>query len=192
MTRPLAALSAVALLAACATAQEAIPARPVITDLDFLVGDWAITLESYDTRDPSRGVIASETGTQTCAYDLVHQGEPRAITCTGELTGAPWGPRTYQETIKYNRFIEAFERIGLYSGWPSHGVETVHFHDDSRTLELRGELAVGPAASDIERMEDTYVFDEDYTAFTRRNVGNFPDMPVPEYNTTFTGTGRKQ
>ena len=169
--------------------------RPSIKDLDFLVGTWQIRFEIHDTHQPERGVIIIEEGTQTCRYDLPMNGEPRFIVCEGDVTGTDDSPvlagrqRTFRESIRYNRFIEGFERIGQFSNWPSHAEERVFFHPESRELELRGRLAVQDGMR--ERYEDMYTFSEDYRSYQRRNVANFSDMRETEYRLTLSGTGRR-
>ena len=164
-------------------------APPTIQDLDFLVGTWEITFDIFDTHAPGNDPLFSEAGTQICAYDLVHNQTPTFITCRGEVTSNRGRTRSFQESIHYNQFINAFERIGIFSNWPEHAVETVYFHPGNQSLELRGILNVEDGM--VERYEDIYSFDKTYTSYSRRNVANFSDMPVTEFNLTLTGTGRK-
>ena len=195
MTRTL--LKTVCLLVALggpAVAEES-ETPPRITDLDFLVGTWAIRFEIHDTHAPERGVIIIEEGTQTCRYDLTHRGEPQFIVCDGAVRAIEDSPvlagraRTFRESIRYNRFINGFERIGIFSNWPSHSEERVFWHPEQRVLELRGRLDVQDGL--LERYEDLYTFSEDFSAYERRNVANFSDMPETLYRLTLAGTGRR-
>lgn len=163
--------------------------RPKVQELDFFIGNWEITFDWYDTHKPERGVIFTEKGNQQCRYEMELNETPMYIICEGQLVSSTGRVRTIHEAISYNRFINAFERIGMYSNWPSHGVEKLLYHPDKRMFELRGELDVQDHV--LERYEDFYYFNEDYTSFTRKQVGNFSDMPVSEFNLTATGTGKK-
>lgn len=164
-------------------------AAPAIQELHFLVGTWEITFEIYDTHVAGGDLLFSEAGTQVCDYDLAHNQVPTFITCKGEVTSDRGRTRTFRESIRYSRFINAFERIGVFSNWPEHAVETVYFHPDRRTLELRGVLGVENGMT--ERYEDIYIFNRTYTSYSRRNVANFSDMPVTEFNLTLAGTATK-
>ena len=63
------------------------------------------------------------------------------------------------------------------------------FHPETRTLELRGELDVQNHV--LERYEDFYRFNEDFSSFAREQIGNFSDMPVSTFNLTLKGSGKK-
>lgn len=173
-----------------ASAEKQQQPAPSISDLEFLLGDWDITFEIFDTHNPGSQAIFTEKGHQSCRYDLEFNAAPVFISCKGEVTSDRGRTRSFQESIRYNRFLGAFERIGMYSNWPSHGVEKVYFHPEDRELELRGELTVGDGV--VERYEDIYVFSEDFASYTRRNVANFSDMRANEFNLTLTGTGQKR
>ena len=169
--------------------------RPTIKDLDFLLGDWDITLEIYDTHDPERGLLIIEKGTQSCKPELEERGEPQFITCVGEVTAAADSPyqagrtREFREAISYNRFLGSFERIGQFSNWPSHSQEILQYHAASRTIEIKGQLPVQDGM--MERYEDIYTFSEDFTSYERVNKANFSDMPVTVFNITLKGTGTR-
>ncbi|MEK6153832.1 hypothetical protein WIW50_11255 [Flavobacteriaceae bacterium 3-367] len=176
------------------TAQEKPPSKPSVQDLDFLIGTWQISFSFYDTHKPERGVIFTETGTQECRYDMELNGVPMFITCEGEVTvdsGVFKGrTRSFREAIRYSSFIKkAFERIGLYSNWPATALETLSYNFEARTLEIRGELDVQKGL--LERYEDIYRFNANYTEYTRTNVANFSDMPITEFNLTVEGQGAK-
>lgn len=172
-----------------ASSQENKNPRPTVQDLDFLVGTWEITFEIYDTHAPEKGVIFTEQGTQTCEYDLPLRGVPMFIVCKGEVTSDRGRSRSFQESIHYSRFSKTFERIGIFSNWPAHSFEKVFYHQDERMLVLKGELSVQDGM--LERYQDIYRFDETYGSYTRRNVANFSDMPVTEFNLTLAGTGKR-
>ena len=167
--------------------------RPTVQDLDFMIGTWEITFKFYDTHAPEKGVIFTEKGTQKCEYDLDLNGVPMFITCKGELScdsGKIKGrTRTIQESIRYGPFVNAFERIGLYSNWPGTGLETFQYEPNSHEIVIKGELAVQKGM--LERYEDVYQFNEDFSYFERKNVANFSDMPITKFNLTLEGTGRK-
>lgn len=170
--------------------------RPKVQDLEFLIGTWEITFKFYDTHKPERGVIFTEKGTQTCSFDMPLNGVNQYITCTGELMsddGIFEGKervRTIRASIRYSSFIkETFERIGLYSNWPSTGLETFKYNPESRSMVFEGALGVQNGVREI--YEDVYQFSEDYRSYTRRNIANFSDMPITEFNLTMEGTGRK-
>ncbi len=169
--------------------------EPKIEDLNFLLGTWEITFEIYDTHQPERGVLFTEVGTQHCEADLLHRGAPAFITCTGKVTATEDSQvlagrtREFRESIRFNRFIGALERIGQFSNWPTHSEEVVLFHPAKRTIEFKGELVVQDSL--LERYEDIYQFNENYTAYERTNVANFSDMPVTVFNLTLKGTGKK-
>jgi len=175
------------------SAQDSRPAQisptPKVQDLDFLIGSWEITFEIYDTHDPSKGVLFSEKGRQQCYYDLPQNGEHRFITCKGEVTNSNGRNRTFQESFRYSRFTKSFERVGIFSNWPSTAQELVTYDSIARKLILKGELPV--QNNMLERYEDVYTFNEGYTQYTRRNVANFSDMPITLFNLTLTGTGNK-
>lgn len=162
---------------------------PTVQDLSFLVGTWAITFEIYDTHDPDAGVLFTEEGTQTCEYDLELNGVPQFIVCRGQVTSDRGRVRTFQEAIRYGPFVGAFERVGIFSNWPATSREVLYADLPRRRLELRGELDVEDGM--LERYEDVYQFDESFSTYERRNVANFSDMPVTEFNLTLAGTGRR-
>ena len=164
--------------------------KPTVRDLDFLLGTWDITFEIYDTHNPERGILFKERGVQHCSFDLEQNGEPMFITCRGEVTSDKGRTRTFQESIRYGTFVNTFERIGIFSNWPGTSEELLYFHSDSRKIEIKGQLKVQDGM--LERYEDIYSFNEEYTFYDRRNVANFSDMPVKEFNLTLVGTGRKR
>ena len=190
----LAALLSMLMMIQPATAQDDAE-LPTIEELEFLLGEWEITFEIYDTRKPERGALIVEKGTQTCRPELENHGTPQFITCIGRVTAAEDSPyqagrsREFREAISYNRFLGHFERIGQFSNWPSHSEEAVYFHADTRTIEIKGELPVEDGM--MERYEDIYTFSDDYTSYQRVNKANFSDMPVTLYNLTLKGTGKK-
>lgn len=167
--------------------------RPTVQDLDFLIGKWEITFEVYDTHDTTRGVYFTEEGYQICEYDLDYNGTPRYIICKGELEGHggefEGRKREILEAIRYGRFENSFERIGLYSNWPATGLEILEYDSATAQLVIRGQLNV--QNNMLERYVDTYQFNRDYSYFDRINIANFSDMPFTEYNLTLKGTGRK-
>ncbi|QSE97085.1 hypothetical protein [Fulvivirga lutea] len=160
-----------------------------VQDLDFLIGTWEITFDIYDTHHPEKGIIFSEIGRQECYYDLEHNGEPRFITCKGKVAREDGRERTFQESIRYGNFSGTFERVGIFSNWPATSEELLFYHEAERRFEIRGELGVQDNM--LERYEDIYQFNEDYTSYERKNVANFSNMPVTEYNVTLMGTGKK-
>ncbi len=160
-----------------------------IKELDFLIGTWEITFDIYDTHQPENGILFSEKGTQKCFYDLYQNDEPRFITCKGEVVREDGRKRTFQESIRYGNFSGTYERTGIFSNWPATSKELLFYHEDERKFEIRGELDVKDHM--LELYEDIYQFSEDYSRFEQRNVANFTDMPITEYNITLTGTGKK-
>ncbi|MEM9647926.1 MAG: hypothetical protein AAF969_05555 [Bacteroidota bacterium] len=166
--------------------------KPSVKDLDFLIGDWDISFEFYNTHHPEKGIWFTEKGNQTCYYDLDLNGEPRYIICKGEVTcdsGRFEGrKRSFMEAIRYGPFVESFERIGIYSNWPGTALERLNYDPSSRNMTIAGELEVREGK---ERYEDIYVFDENFNTYTRKNIANFPDMPISQFNLTVKGKGAK-
>ncbi len=167
--------------------------RPTVQDLDFMIGKWEINFEWYDTHDTTRGMYFTEEGFQICEYDLELNGKPMFIICRGELVGRGGNfegrKREIQAAIRYGRFENSFERIGIYSNWPATGLELLKYDSTNRQFVIRGQLNV--QRNMLERYVDVYQFSEDYTSFERTNIANFSDMPLTEYNLTMKGTGRK-
>ncbi|WP_420601967.1 hypothetical protein [Flagellimonas sp.] len=166
--------------------------KPSIKDLDFLIGTWEIQFEFYNTYHPEKGVWFTEKGKQVCYYDLDLNGEPRYIICKGEVTSDSGRfkdrKRTFLEAIRYGNFVDGFERVGLYSNWPGTAKERLSYDSISRVMTIEGELEV---RNGKERYEDIYSFDQNHTSYTRKNVANFPDMPITKFNLTVKGTGKK-
>ncbi len=167
--------------------------RPTVQDLDFLIGKWEISFNWYDTHQPGSLPYFREKGWQICEYDLELNGTPKFIICKGELeidSGKYLGrKREILESIRYGRFENSFERIGLYSNWPATGLEILEYDSSKSQFIIRGQLNV--QKNMLERYVDVYQFNEDYTAFERTNIANFSDMPSTEYNLTMKGTGKK-
>lgn len=174
-------------------AQETKPAQnpPLrkVQELDFLIGKWDITFEIYDTYDPTKEFLFTEKGAQECFYDLKNNGEPRFITCRGEVTSSNGRTRTFIESIRYSRFVNSFERTGLFSNWPSTSEEILQYDSAQNKITYYGTLRVQDHL--IERYEDVYQFDKDRKTYTRRNIANFSNMPLTQFNLTLTGTGKK-
>lgn len=175
-----------------ALSQKSQKVKPTVNDLKFLIGEWEITFDFYDTHHPEKGIWFTEEGTMKCEFDMFYNGKPRFITCKGKVksnSGRFKGrEREFRESIRYGNFVSGFERVGIYSNWPGTAEELLFYYPEDRKIEIKGQLRVREG---LERYEDVYQFNEDYTSFTRRNVANFPDMPVPLYNLTLTGTGKK-
>ncbi len=171
------------------TGQNAAERSAKLNELNFLIGTWDLTFEWYDTHQPDSEVIFVEKGQQTCEYDFYQNGMPMFITCRGELKSDRGRTRTIQESIRYGKFVQTFERTGLYSNWPATGNEVLYFDPTSRNITIYGELDV--QNNMLERYEDVYQFNEDYSYFDRKNIANFSDMPITEFNLTMKGTGRK-
>lgn len=172
-----------------ACSEEEGSSHSTVQDLSFLIGTWEITFEIYDTYTPGKRPVFTEKGTQTCEFDLGQDGIPMFVTCRGEVTSDHGRTRTFQESIRYGNFACAFERVGLFSNWPATSLETLYHDPAKRTLEIRGKLDVQDGM--LERYEDIYQFDETCSSYVRRNVANFSDMPVTEFNLTLAGTGKK-
>ncbi len=176
-----------------ALAQDTPETRPTVQDLDFYIGTWEISFQIFDTHNPNQEALFTEKGTQICEYDLSYRGVPQFIICKGELvcdSGRYVGrTRSFQEAIRYGRFENSYERVGIYSNWPATGQELLWYDSAEARFVIKGELKVQDHM--LERYEDVYQFNEDYTTYTRSNVANFSDMPITEYNLTLTGTGRK-
>lgn len=171
---------------------------PTVQDLDFLVGKWEIQFAFYDTHKPNTEPIFTEKGVRTCFYEMKYRGVPMFITCEGQLvinstdddhTKGMGRTREFRETIRYSRFENSFERIGLYSNWPATGLETLFYDSTKRQFIIRGQLNV--QNNMLERYVDTFQFNENYTYAERTNIANFSDMPIAEYNLTFKGTYKK-
>ncbi len=171
---------------------------PKVQDLDFLLGKWEIAFEIYDTHNPGSEPIFSEKGWQVCGYELKLNDVPMFLTCEGELiidsTDAKrkkhlGRKREILETIRYSKFENSFERIGLYSNWPATGLEILHYDSAKRQIVIRGELNVQDNM--LERYVDTYQFNEDYTYAERTNIANFSDMPITKYGLTLKATYKK-
>lgn len=173
--------------------QNSIKKDSAIQDLDFLIGTWEVQLTWYDTHTPGSEPEFSEKGTMVCTYELDYRGTKKFIFCKsslytydGRLKGRH---REVLEIIQWSKFSGAFERTGVYSNWPATGIETFIFNSEERTFYLEGELGVQDGM--LERYAESYQFNADYTTFERRNLANFSDMPITEYNLTMTGTGKK-
>lgn len=166
---------------------------PTVQDLDFLIGKWEITFELFDTHNPTEEPLRTEKGWQVCEFDLEYNGVPMFIICKGEVevdSGTRVGrKRQFQESIRYGRFSNSFERIGIFSNWPATSAETLSYDSITRKLVIRDNLNV--QNNMLERYVDTYQFNEDYSSYKRSNIANFSDMPITEYNLTLRGTGKK-
>ncbi len=175
-------------------AQSKDESKPSVQDLDFLIGTWDVSLKWYDTYNPGSEPAFTETGTMTCTYDLNYRGTNKIISCRSELytdSGRLKGrDREVLELIRWSRFSNAYERTGIYSNWPATGIEKFQFDREARIFNIEGELGVQDGM--LERYSETYQFNEDYNTFSRRNIANFSDMPITEYNLTMTGTGVKK
>lgn len=170
------------------TAQDS--RQPVVQDLEFLIGTWELSFEHFDTHKPERGVISTETGKQVCEYDLTLNDKPMFITCKGELKNNKTGRiRTFQESIRYGSFVQSFERIGLFSNWPATSQELLSYDAEKRKIEIKGQLNVQDGM--LERYEDIFIFNEDFSAYERKNIANFSDMPITLFNPTFNSTAKK-
>ncbi|MEQ9593419.1 MAG: hypothetical protein RLN86_12505 [Cyclobacteriaceae bacterium] len=169
--------------------QNAAERSTLLKELDFLIGTWDVTMEWYDTHKPGSERLFIETGQQTCAYDFYQDGLPMFITCRGEVTSDRGRRRTIQESIRFGKFSGTYERTGLYSNWPATGKELLYFDSDNHKFVIYGELDVQDNM--LERYEDIYKFDDNYSSFTRKNVANFSDMPITQFNLTMIGIGKK-
>ena len=164
-----------------------------ITDLDFLIGKWEVQFDWYDTTNPGSGPEFSEKGTMMCSYELEYRGIKKFIFCkscletySGRLKGRT---RETLEIIQWSKISNSFERTGVYSNWPSTGIEAFQFNPEKHTFYLEGQL--GLERGERERYVEHYKFNEDYSEFTRRNIANFSSMPITEYNLTMTGKAKK-
>ena len=167
--------------------------EPSIEDLDFLIGTWEVEFDWYDTYKPGSKPEFSEKGTMVCSYDLDYRGTKKFIFCRysldtyeGRLKGRY---RETLEVIQWSKISNSFEKTGVYSNWPSTGIMTFTFNPSKRAIYLEGKLGVQEGM--LERFAETCQFNEDYTAFERRNVANFSDMPITEFNLTMTSKGKK-
>ncbi len=166
---------------------------PTITDLDFMIGEWEIENRLYYHHEPDR-LLFVERGNMVCDYDLLLNGENKYIVCRGNWTvieGTQQVGRTRQtlDAISYNRFLGAFEEIGVYSNWPSHGANKLQFDPDRRTVTIEGELML--SNNIVERLQTTITYNDDYSAYTSRNVANFSDLPITQFNRVFEGRAEK-
>jgi len=172
--------------------------RPTVQDLDFLTGKWEIVFEIYDTHNPNTKPVFIEKGWQDCKYEMKLNGVPMFLTCKGQLVidstdednvRGLGRAREIIETIRYGRFSNSFERIGLYSNWPATGQEILKYDSLQRKIMIRGTLDVQDNM--LERYIDTIQFNEDFTMAERTNIANFSDMPISEYNLTLKATYKK-
>lgn len=168
--------------------QENTPPTQTIRDLDFLIGTWAIRTEHFDPRNPEAGVELEETGTMTCRYDFEFNGSPAFIVCEHELTGSNGWHRMVLQYLRYSRFTDAFQFVGMFTNWPAAARGTLHNHPEERELELRYDLEVRNA---IERGQDLYFFNDDFSEFRIEGVSNMSDMGITEFNPAFTTVGKK-
>ncbi|WP_422861453.1 hypothetical protein [Flagellimonas sp. W118] len=174
--------------------QDNIKKNPVVQDLDFLIGTWEVEFDWYNTHNPGSESEFSEKGTMVCYYDLDYRGTKKFIFCKfslhtdkGRLKGRY---RETLEVIQWSKFSNAFEKTGVFSNWPATGTGTFIFDPLKRTFYYEGELGVQDGM--IEKMVETYQFNEDYTAFEKRNIANFSDMPITEFNLTMTCKAKKR
>lgn len=176
-----------------ANAQETENTTPNIKDLDFLIGNWEIQNRLYYHHEPDR-LLFVEHGKMTCEYDLKLNGEHQYILCRGDwvvVEGSQQVGRERQtlDAISYNRFLGTLEEIGVYSNWPSHGANRLRLDPEARTLTAEGELLL--ANNVTERLQTVFSYNEDYTEYTSRNVANFSDLPITQFNRVFEGQARK-
>ncbi len=174
-------------------AQDENKQKPSVQDLDFLIGTWDLDFKFYDTHKPEIGVWFTEKGAMVCEYGMLKDGVPKYIICSGQLKCDSGRfkdrQREFKTFIRYGNFVNGFERIGLYSNWPGTAKELLFYRSEKRIIEIKGELTV---VEGIERYEDIYYFNEDYTSYTRINKANFPDMPVTQFNITHESTAKKR
>lgn len=185
------AASAALLNSFSARAEDKVAAPPSIRDLIFMIGEWEIENRIYDHYESDK-LLFVETGRKECSHDLSLNDEPQYIACATKWRVDHEGRKRDRETrdfYRYNRFLESIEEIGVYSNWPSHGANRVTFDPVARTLILEGELLLSGGV--IERLQTTITYNEDFTAYESRNVANFSDLPVTQFNRVFTGKGRK-
>lgn len=163
-----------------------------VQDLDFLIGEWEVTLDFFRTHQPNEPAYFYEKGNMNCKYDMELNGVPMFIKCTSYLEvyrGKYKGrKRVTVEYIRYGNFSKGFERIGVFSNWPATAIETLKYVKSEHKFVIKGELVVPQG---LERYQDTYTYNADYSEFKRRNIANFSDMPIAEFNLTYKGTGRK-
>ncbi len=177
-------------------AQEKVAQKPTVQDLDFLIGTWDITFTFYDPRNPARGETFTEMGVKTCQYDMELNGVPMFIVCETELIGKAQQEklngrkRKATEFIRYGPFVNTFERVELYSNWPATAIEQLDYDSLTNKFVIKGQLAVQD--NKLERYEDIFQFNNDYTYYDRKNVANFSDMPTTEFNLVLIGTGKKR
>jgi|GEM_PF-3324499 len=174
-------------------AQDTEEPTPTIEDLDFLIGDWEIVNHLYYHHEPDR-LLFVEHGKMSCDYDLKLNNEYRYIVCRGDwvvVEGSQQVGRKRQtmDAISYNRFLGTLEEIGVYSNWPSHGANRLRLDPEARTVTAEGELLL--ANNVTERLQTVYSYNEDYTAYTSRNVANFSDLPITQFNRVFEGRATK-
>jgi len=169
--------------------QEESEPKPTIQDLDFLIGTWDVTFGFYDPRKPGSEVALTEKGIVICKFDMEFNGIAKFIVCEGKMDGSNGWKRTFKEYTEYNRLKNTFERIAIYSNWPGMARDQVIYNSEERLLDIRGTLDVQNHL--VERYQDYYRFNEDFTAYERTAVSNFSDMPVDEYNLVFKSSARK-
>ena len=171
------------------TQEEGSEPKPTIQDLDFLVGTWEVSFDFYNPREPGSEPRFFETGVVTCSYDMEFNGVAKFIVCEGKMDGSNGWKRTFKEYTEFNSLKDSFERIAIYSNWPGMARDLVIFDSEKKVLDVRGTLDVEDHI--VERYQDYYNFNDDFSAYERVVHTNFSDMPVNEYNLVFKSTAKK-
>ena len=108
-------------------------AQPATDWLTPFVGVW----ETIDTYQPVTGEPIVERATRTC--DVVMRGS--YLQCETVVSRPNGGGRVYRFLINYNRTMQRFEMLSLWSNVPHKAVQSM-VPNDARDRWLMRELAV--------------------------------------------------
>lgn len=125
----------VALALATALLPSDAAAQSVAEAFSPLLGTW----ETEDTYHPVDGPPSVETGIRTCRLVLRDQ----YLQCDTEAVNAEGTERSYRWMLNYNRILDRFEMLSVWSNVPFKSVSRLDALDDGHGWRLSSVALVG-------------------------------------------------
>ena len=164
-------------------APRGLTAQSVSDDFGQLVGVW----DTRDTYHPVDGPPLVETGVRTCRLALRDQ----YLQCDTEAVNARGIERTYRWMINYNRILDRFEMLSIWSNVPFKAVSALQDIEGQAGWRLASVAVVGSDEVDPPTYSELKIETPDRIVWTGRRVseGVSPEEAPVSFVETWTRRG---
>ncbi len=137
-----------------------------IRDLDFLIGKWEV---HEDNAEKTWWEKSTRIGSYTLDSTFIEL-DAQALSSTGKQ-------RTYRWLIHYNRKLQRFEMVSMFSNWHKVQFDILEWQPEGRTLTIRHDP--DNQSKEFHERLGQLVFDGDFRSYTWTGENKYGDPDDP-------------